>query len=213
MGVVHSTHGSSPNILARLSAHKKAVFSLQPAGIAKAHWGNPAACVRVERLFGLPVLLSGLATMVLTNQEIGIVSGHFKRHMERILKVHSSTPDCFVWFLAGCLPVEALLHLRQMSLFSMVARLRDGDNPLANHARYIFSSAKPSSRSWFLQLQSIFLKYSLPHPICFLNNPPSKQSFKHLAKSAVVDYWEQTLRGQASLLCSLKFFKPSYMLG
>ena len=71
------------------------------------------------------MLLSGLATMVLTKQKIGIVSGHFKKHMERTLKIHTSTSECVVWFLASCLPVEALLHLRQISLFGMITSLHD----------------------------------------------------------------------------------------
>ena len=115
--------------------------------------------------------------------------------------------------VAGCLPAQALLHLRQISLFGMITRLQDGDNILARHARHIFATAKPSSKSWFLQLQKIFLQYLLPHPITFLNTPPSKQSFKRLVKSAVIDHWEQKLREQAVFLqeASLKYFKPCYM--
>ena len=117
VGVIRSVHGNLPNILARFAAHRRAVFSLLPSGLSKVHWGNPAACVRVERLYGISVMLSGLATMVLSNSEIAIIAGHFKKHMERLLKLHSDTPDTVVWFLAGCLPVQVLLHLRQISLF------------------------------------------------------------------------------------------------
>ena len=213
VGILRSVHGNRPNILARLSAHRRAVFSVQPAGIARGHRGNPAAGVRVERLYGAPVMLSGLATLVMSNPEEALICGHFKQHTERLLKLHKATPECVVWFLAGCLPAQALLHLRQMTLFGMIARLQDGDNILARHARHVFATAKPSSKSWFLQLQDIFLQYLLPHPITFLNNPPSKQSFKRLVKSAVIDHWEQKLREQAVFLqeASLKYFKPDYM--
>ena len=211
VGIVRSVHGNMPNILARLSAHRRAVFSLLSAGLAKGHWGNPAACVRVERLFGIPVLLSGLATMVLSTPELAIITGHFKKHMERLLKLHSATPECVIWFLSGCLPVQALLHLRQISLFGMITRLYDGNNVLASHARHVYATAKPSSKSWFLQLQNIFLQYSLPHPITFLDNPPTKHSFKRLSKSAVMDHWEQKLRAQADMLSSLTYFNPAFM--
>ena len=211
VGIIRSVHGNLPNILARLAAHRRAVFSLLPSGLAKGHWGNPAACVRVERLYGIPVMLSGLAALALSTSEIAILAGHFKKHMERLLKLHSATPESVVWFLAGCLPVQALLHLRQISLFGMVTRLHEGNNVLAKHARHIYATAKPSSKSWFIQLQNIFLQYGLPHPISFLDNPPTKTSFKQLAKAAVTDHWEQKLRGQADLLSSLKFFHPAYM--
>ena len=211
VGIVRSVHGNRPNILARLSAHRRAVYAVLPSGLARGHRGNPAAGMRVERLYGTPVLLSGLATLVLSKSEIGLIAGHFKQHIERLLKLHKATPECVVWFLGGCLPVQALLHLRQMALFGMITRLNAGNNLLAKHARNMFASAKPSSRSWFLQIQEIFLLYSLPHPVRFLDNPLSKQTFKRLVKAAVLDNWERKLRGEAELLSSLKYFHPNFM--
>ena len=211
VGIVRSIHGNRPNILARLAAHRKAFFAVLPAGLAKGHRGNPAASIRAERLYAAPVLLSGLATMVLSVSEIALFAGPFKQHIEKLLRLHQSTPDCVVWFLAGCLPAEALLHLRQMSLFGMISRLRDGNNLLAQHARHMFASAKSSSKSWFLQIQNTFLKYSLPHPITYLDKSPAKDSFKSEIKSAVIKHWEEKFRGQASILDSLKYFRPSFM--
>ena len=117
VGITGSIHGNSPNIL---SSHRRAVFSLLPSGLARGHSGNPAASIRVERLYVIPVLLSGLAPLVQSIQEVSILSGHFKQHVERLLKLHRATPEPVVWFLAGCLPVEALLHLRQASIFGMI---------------------------------------------------------------------------------------------
>ena len=213
VGIVRSVNGNGPNILARFTAHRRAVFSLLPSGLARGHRGNPAASVRVERLYGIPVLLSGLATLVLSTPDVSIITGHFKQHMERLLKLHKATPDPVVWFMAGCLPAEALLHLRMFSLFGMLTRLHNGDNVIACHARNMLASAKASSHSWFLEIQKISLKYLLPHPITFLDNPPTKQAFKRLVKSAVVDFWEKKLRAQALLLkeASLKYFDPNFM--
>ena len=213
VGIVRSVHGNLPNILARLSAHKKAVFSVLSSGLARGHSGNPAASVRVERLYGLPVMLSGLATMVLSTSEISSVNSHFKVHLERLLRLHQSTPESVIYFLAGCLPAKAILHLRQFSLFGMLCRLQNGDNVLARHARHMLAVAKPSAKSWFTQIQQLFLQYSLPHPITFLDNPQTKSSFKNTVKSKVLDYWELELRSQASPthLPSLKYFLPSYM--
>ena len=213
VGIVRSINGNGPNILARFTAHRRAVFSLLSSGLARGHRGNPAASVRVERLYGIPVLLSGLASLVLSTSDVSVITGHFKQHMERLLKLHKASPDPVVWFLAGCLPAEALLHLRMLSLFGMVTRLYGGDNVIACHARNMLASAKPSSHSWFLEIQKISLKYLLPHPITFLNNPPTKQSFKRLVKSAVLDFWEKKFRSQALLLKagSLKYFDPNFM--
>ena len=108
---------------------------------------------------------------------------------------------------------EVLLHLRMFSLFGMITRLQDGDNIIANHARNMLACAKSSSKTWFLEIQKISLKYLLPHPITFLTNPPTKHTYKRLVKSAVLDHWEKKLRAEASFLreASLKYFDPTFM--
>ena len=201
---------NSPCILSCLSAHRRATYCVLPAGLARGHRGNPAASVRVERLYGIPVLLSGLDCLVLSTQEVGVLAGHLKQHIQQLLKLHRATPESVVWFLAGCLPFEALLHLRMFSIFEMLARLNGGDNILANYARDALASAKPSSKSWFLEFQRISLRYEIspPPPITFLQNPPSKTSFKEIVQSAVFDFWEKKHRGQA---LSLKYFNPDFM--
>ena len=57
----------------------------------------------------------------------------------------------------------------------------------------------------------ICLLYELPHPITVLENPPSKDDFKKMIKAKVTSYWETKLRGEASLLPSLKYFHPEHM--
>ena len=93
----------------------------------------------------------------------------------------------------------------------MITRLHNSSNILAHHAREIYAAAKPSSKSWFLVVQKISLQYLLPHPITFLDNPPTKYAFKRMIKSGVMYYWEKRLRGQALFMKSLKYFHPAYM--
>ena len=71
--------------------------------------------------------------------------------------------------------------------------------------------SRPSSMSWFVQIRDICLKYSLPHPLSLLQNPPTKATYKHLVKSKVLDYWENELRLKATPMRSLQFFKPEFM--
>ena len=68
-----------------------------------------------------------------------------------------------------------------------------------------------SSNSWFTQIRDICLLYKLPHPIQLLKNQLSKENYKKLVKSHVVDHWEELLRAEAALLSSLTFFLPNFM--
>ena len=49
------------------------------------------------------------------------------------------------------------------------------------------------------------------HPLHLLQNPPTKDSFKKLVKSRVLDYWEKKLRTEAFFLPSLRYFHPNFM--
>ena len=119
------------------------------------------------------------------------------------------TPRPVICFLAGSLPGTALLHLRQLTIFGMICRLPE--NILHTHACNIFGSLTPSSKSWFLKIRELCLQYILPHPLQLLNSPPPKETFKNLIKKHVINYWEQVLRLEASVLDSLVFFKPIFM--
>ena len=67
VGILRSTQaGNIANILSRESAHTRAVHAVLPAGLARGHCGNPAAALKVEKLYGVPVLLSGLGALVLS---------------------------------------------------------------------------------------------------------------------------------------------------
>ena len=104
VGVVRSAEGNGPNISARLTAHSRAVYGALYAGLAKGHRASLAACIRVEVVFAAPVLLSGLSSLVLTNQEEKTLEQYYKVHLQRLLKLHQATPAPVVYFLAGCVP-------------------------------------------------------------------------------------------------------------
>ena len=90
----------------------------------------------------------------------------------------------------------------------MVCRLPQ--DPLHQHALHVLLTSS-SPTSWFVQVRNLLLLYHLPHPLLLLQNPLSKESFKKLVKSKVLDYWEVKLRAEASLMPSLTFFHPQFM--
>ena len=66
VGMLRSSSGNGPTILACITAHKKALNGVLHTGMARGHRGNPAASLRVDKLYAIPVLLSGIARLVLT---------------------------------------------------------------------------------------------------------------------------------------------------
>ena len=104
VGVLRSVNGNLPHIMSRLSAHKRALMSVLPRGLAYSHRGNPAACLRIEKLYATPVLLSGLCSLVLSETEVTMVHQEHKLSLERLQRLLPATPECVVMFLAGSLP-------------------------------------------------------------------------------------------------------------
>ena len=125
------------------------------------------------------------------------------------MKLHQKTPECVVMFLSGTLPATALIHLRMLGLLGMIARLGP-NNVLHQRGVHVLMSSS-SMKSWFTHMRSICQEYSLQDPLLILQSPQSKESWKSLTKSKVLDVWEQRLRGQAEYLKSLKYFHPSFM--
>ena len=208
VGVLRSTHGNMPNIILRISSFKGALGSVVSCGLARGSRSNSSASLRILTLYATPVLLSGLASLVLTSKEINCVDQQFKRTLQNILKISANSPPALVYFIAGSLPGKAILHKKQLTLFGMICRLRD--DPLNKHARQVLLTSS-SPTSWFIQVRDLFLQYQLPHPLQLLDNPLTKEQFKRLLKAKVVDYWETALRNEASSLLSLDYFKPQYM--
>ena len=208
VAVIRSIEGNMPNLLKRISSFKKALGFVLFCGLARGSRKNPAVAVRIINVYATPVLMSGLASLVLSKKEVSSLDQQYKRTLQNILKLSVSSPRSLVHFVAGSLPATAILHLRQISLFSMICHL--SENPLYEHAQNVLHTSSLSKHSWFLQISDILLMYQLPHPLVLLANPPRKEAFKKLVKAKVIDYWEQLLKAEASYLPSLIYFKSQY---
>ena len=209
VGIIRSTSGNWPNLMNRIACCKKATNATLAFGLAKGHRSNPAACLHVLQLYGTPVLMSGLASLVLNPSEVTLVHQFHKHSVQSLQKLHHGTPQAVIFFLAGCLPATATLHMRQFTNFGMVCRMQD--DPLHKHALHVLTTAQQNCSSWFTQLRNLCLQYDLPHPLTFLTAPLSKMKFKNVVKTKIREYWEEKLRAEAAPLSSLEYFKPEFM--
>ena len=164
--------------------------------MARRHRANPLASLRANTIFGIPVLYSGLASLILNKHETDIISQHVKETVQNLLKLHQKTPEPFIFFIAGSLPGEALLHMKQLTLFGAICRLPG--NLLYTIASNILTSMTDTDNSWFAQIRALCFRYALPHPLILLNNPLTK----HLSKK---------VRNSGKEMSSLKYFHPQFM--
>ena len=92
LGMVRSTNGNLPTILDRLSAHRKAMAGVLHTGIGRSHRGNPAASLRIQQIYGNPVLFSGLGPLIPLKQEITIIDQHHKKYLCSLQRLFPCTP-------------------------------------------------------------------------------------------------------------------------
>jgi hypothetical protein len=209
VGLLRSSSGNHLTLLDRITAHNKALGAVLHTGMARGHRGNPAASLHVEKVYGAPVYLSGLPALVLSKPEQSLISQHSKETMSNLQRLLPCKPKSVICFLGGNLPGEALLHLRQLTLFGMLSKLPN--NILNKVAANLLSSPTLSTKSWFHQIRTLRNQYLLPDPLHLLDDP--KAAFKLLVKKQVLNYWEETLRSDAEdpRYSSLSFFKPRFM--
>ena len=209
VGVIRSSSGNLANIQTRIVAHKRALGAVLHTGMAKGHRGNPLASIRVDNIYGVPVLFSGLASLALKKVEIDLIDQHVKRNVDNLLRLPVGTPRPVTAFLSGTLPGKAQLHIKQLALFAMITRLPG--NILHQHAWNSLVASKPCAQSWFTAIRDLCLLYGLPHPSHFLEQPSTKASFKSLVHKKIISHWEFELRQEAEVLPSLEYFKPNFM--
>ena len=136
-------------------SHKRSLAQILRMGMAKRHRANQLASLRAETIFSKPVLYSGMASLLLSKSEADILAKHVNLTTENLLKLHPKTPEPVVFFQAGKLPGEALLHLKQLTLFGMICQL--GGNILNNLALKLHQPRSKATKTGLLKFAPIVL--------------------------------------------------------
>ena len=91
--------------------------------MTRKHGANPLASLRAEFIFGLPVLFSGTAALILNKSEIDIIAHHVKETIQNLLKLYPKTLVSCIFMISGSFPGQAQLHMKQLTLFGMVCQI------------------------------------------------------------------------------------------
>ena len=88
--------GNMPPILERSASYRRAVAAILHNGAALNHNANPCHTLQLERLYGSPVLLSGLSSLVLSKKEIRVLYQQHKSTLCRLQKLNCKTLECII---------------------------------------------------------------------------------------------------------------------
>ena len=112
VAVTRSTMGNLPHLINRFASHKKAISAVAPMGLSRRRKVNPAASIRIQKIYGTPVLLSGIPSLVLKQSEISLVNQFMKLTIQHQLRLPESTLPSVLAFFGESLSGKAEILLR-----------------------------------------------------------------------------------------------------
>ena len=156
-----------------------------------------------------PALLSGISALVLCRKELEALQRHHRQTLCRLQKLNKYTPACVAYFLAGLLPIAATLHLRQLGLLWMVARL--GERSILRKIGSNILLSNSNRKSWFAYIRELIQQYDLQDTLEIATSLPNKITWKTQCKARVLSWWEVKLREDVKQLRSELYFKQAFM--
>jgi hypothetical protein len=206
LGVVRSAESAtkiSPFVSERLKMGRRALYALMGAGLHGLNGLSPMVSLKLYNTYILPRLLSAMETVILSQGEKDALETFHRGTIRQIQNLPIQTAIPAIYLLLGCLPVEAEIDRRKLTLFCTIAR--DKDSKLARIAERQLVMKDLNSKSWYVEIVELMYKYGLPSPHDILANPPSKGAWKTIVTKAINYYWGAKLKSRAVNMTSLKY--------
>ncbi|CAG2205883.1 unnamed protein product [Mytilus edulis] len=155
-------------------AHR-AMYSLMGTGLHGENGLDSKTSISLIRTYILPILTYGLEILLPKGKILNNISIQYKKWIKQILSLNSNVADSAVYTLSGLLNIEAEIHVKAINLFGNISRAKCTD--LIETERQL--RIKPhNSRSWFIEVKELCLKYEINDLYAYLNNPLSKFQWK-----------------------------------
>ena len=179
------------------------------AGLHGENGLDPETCIHLLRTYVIPILTYGLEIYIPSVKDLRPMELFLKKVLKQILSIPTTTADPASFILSGMVPVEAIVHLRVLSLFGIIALLDDSsvEKRLAYRQLTIHGQ---SGGSWFSHLSIIMVKYGLCSPMEILQKPMSKCRWKTYTTNAVYTYWMKRIKEQADTYSSLEYLSACH---
>ena len=187
----------------KINTLNRTTYSLMGTGIHGSNGLSPKISHKIYSAYVLPRVLYGLSTSNLAIYQTNKLETVHLKHLKffQSLPLYVATP--IVYLLIGCLPIEAEIDLQKLSLFGCLTR--SNNNTLIDVTIRQLAVKSYSSKSWFVDVSKLLLKYNLPPAAKLLSYPLTKYQFKSLTKKAVHQYWSDVLKQQCGEKSSLRY--------
>ena len=200
MGIKRSAISNEATVEENIKKPRKMLYSLMGSGLHEYNGLDPETTILIYQTYMLPTLVYGLEVILPEKKYMDMLERSNKKFLKHILGVSDTTADPAVYILTGTIPLEGVIHKRALSLFGNEDTLIE-----VRLAERQLTVKDDSSHSWYIAVENIMRKCSLPEPLDLLQCPRSKFAWKQRVNKHINNYWVRFVRERASLYPSLQY--------
>jgi hypothetical protein len=182
---------------------RRTAYSLLSAGFHGVNGLDPMTSLSLYKTYIQPVLTYGLEIVQPKQSNLVKLELFQKTILKQILSLPINTPDPTAYILSGLLPVEAIIDIKCMTLFNNICRQPDNAIEKQLTMRQLLNKST-DSRSWFINIKKILLKYEFSNIDELWTNPIRKSIWKSSVQKAVENFWTEKIRETATWYPSLE---------
>jgi hypothetical protein len=208
LGVTHQGaqvggHRHAEWIRDKIKRTRRTVYGLIGSGLHGNNGLDAYTSVRIYQAYALPKLLYGLEVTAINAGQLAALEQFHLKTLKQVTSLPERTASEAVYLLLGISTVQALVHVRRLSLIGAIAR---SDNVTLHELAIRQCALKAAqSDSWFVNTEMLLIRYGLPSTLQLLHRPPSKYQWKKEVKRAVNSLWKDKLIQDCADKSSLRY--------
>ena len=192
----------------RQKSARRASYALMGAGMTTTNILHPRTSRKLLYLYVIPTLVHSLETLDLTEGDRDRLDGFMRDTYRRLQALPKETANCASNILLGTLPIQAVLDSHILGLFIRILHLDNSREKEVIQRQLVIKDI--DSASWMQKVRRLLWKYDLPSVFTLLQNPPEKERWKRMVKSAITAYWSNKIVKEAETKSTLKYLNKTH---
>ena len=197
LGIVRNEEGdNSTTVEDRIKSARRVTFSLLGAGYYGVNGVGPNVAAFQYKAYVSPTMLYGLEAIVPTDEDIKKLEQAHRKSLRRIQGLPDSSANPAIYLLIGILPVEAMIHVRALTLFRSILAAETPSPPAMFIKELILrqlAMKDNTSKSWTVYIKQLLQRYNLPEPSLLTKETPTKKKWSKMVKTSVTESWKRIL--------------------
>lgn len=191
---------------------RRTLYSLMGTGMHGRNGLDPETIISLLKTYVLPILTYGLEILIPSGKPFDTLQLFYKRLLKQLLSLPQNIADPAIYILSGLLPMEAMIHLKCLTLFGNITRSSRNSIEWRLAERQLLGKST-DSKSWFIEIKKICLKYDIHDCYKYLTLPLEKAKWKLMINRKIHEYWVSRINEESKLFSTLCNIKETYTVG